>query len=106
MYCAASLVGRQVLPDEVQQVRDGLERIVDLVRDDRGHAAGEGQLFRHAKGRLALAAVRQINQRADPSGAVPTLAAERHGTHQVPSRNAVRAAQHADLFFDELAGGD
>ncbi len=60
MYSATSSWKVVGVGDEVEEVGDGLERIVDLVRDGAGEAADGGELFALNERLLRLLLVRDL----------------------------------------------
>ena len=93
-------------PQQIQQVGNGFQRVVDLVRNDAGHAAGKRELFIHAKGNFAFLGVGEIDESTDPAGTCGTLAAKRNCTYKVPSLAAFNRVEQLHFDFERGVRGD
>ena len=56
----SGLGGQRLLLEEIDEVGDGFERIIDLVRDGGGEAADGGEFFAADEGGLGLLLVREV----------------------------------------------
>src|ERR1700688_4593801 len=87
-----------MIAQEVKGIRDGLQRVIDFVRNDAREASHRSQSLGFYQCFLGLLTIGNVGVRAKPAHNLSTYVVNRQGTGEEPTVSAILASQSKSLF--------